>query len=131
MASKKAMAIRIMLASSAATLLTPALNTPAYAHNVTSGGPVACGPLSTKSCGTGYILNSHTNVRACDLQSDGKGYYMSYKLRNGGGGLVGDANGAASGCGDRTVTTTSNPIVGYAGCGDFGDYSICNPEANA
>jgi hypothetical protein len=98
---------------------------PAQAHDVGETGPFACGPASIQSCGTSWALSSHTLVRSCDQRSDGYGFYTEYRLAGGQTGTVGDGNGAASGCGDRTVGSSSNPVVWIRPCSDRGSYSIC------
>jgi len=78
--------------------------------------------------GYGIVNSSHTYVTACDNRADGWGVRTIYRLRSGVNGLVGDANGSAAGCGSRSVTTSSNPVVSYrvcAGPSGTGENSEC------
>lgn len=84
---------------------------PAAAHtacaNVPGGG------------GDGCVGQNHTWVDACDFSADGDGVRTHYYLRSNPdrrAGTVGDANGSASGCGTRQVTTTSNPVAKFTVC---------------
>jgi hypothetical protein len=64
----------------------------------------------------GVVNSVHTTVEACDLAADGLGVRMEYTLRNGYRDAVGDANGSDSGCGKRTVGTSSNPVYSARLC---------------
>jgi hypothetical protein len=103
----------------------------------TATSPAMAHATSMDLPGRGYGIisttnGSHTYVGACDKNADGWGVRTYYWLRSGGTGAVGDANGSATGCGGRSVTTTSNPVVYYQVCaGPNGSDSVCTVRATS
>jgi hypothetical protein len=114
----------------ALTLVSFGLASPALAHDTRFDGPYACGATQLQSCGYGQVRDSHQIVDACDTREDGRGYFVRYTLRNGGGGDVSDGNGAASGCGIQRVGSSSNPVASYRVCSRQG-VDVCSTSKTA
>lgn len=66
--------------------------------------------------GHGGDTTGATWIYACDDKADNLGVRVHYLLGSGATGTVGDGNGAASGCGGRTVTSSSNPVFEFEVC---------------
>ncbi|TYB38544.1 hypothetical protein FXF50_08985 [Micromonospora sp. AP08] len=55
-------------------------------------------------------------VEVCDMEKDGNGVYATFIVRGStGGNTVGDGNGSAAGCGNRTF---SGDVLGFSICED-------------
>ncbi len=121
---------RVVLPLGIATGMVVAGASSATAHDVRQYIN-ACGSTGA-TCGYAEVRNSHRTVYACDTRSDGHGVYVAYRLRSGATGTQGDGNGASSGCGQRTVGTSSNPVVSFQACVNRSDLGrICNAPINA
>jgi len=105
---------KLAIAASGAGLLVYAA-APAALANAALAGPIACGPLSLRSCGHGGVNQSNRHVYACDDVADGDGYAIRHGLRNGATGSVADGNGSAAGCGGRIVGSPTNRVVWVQG----------------
>lgn len=117
-------------AFSALVLLMPSV---AAAHNMSVAGPTACGWLDVQACGHGGVQQSHTHIYSCDDDADGYMYFIAYTLKSGKFGQVFDGNGSKSGCGGKTVGSSSNPIRRFKGCsaGKVGGANLCTAWLDA
>ena len=102
--------LRMVGVGAATAGLALAMASPASAHDSSA---TLSDPGSNRQVGHGGVNANHRHVWICDDWTDQKGVTISWRLRNGDKGSIGDPNGSQPGCSGAFPGRASNPITWY------------------